>query len=340
MMTSLVIPKFFRDNINPYSGRLHGIAAAQKTAKGLFFSPENEKFLASVLPALCANRAFVSETLLNIEETAAPGILGPDLFMTGADAGSADQRGLIVPKTNAIIKAMTVERARISLAVPELMGEFPQPYKEDTFTANPVMQLHHMNKAFLLQAAKNIVGNPDSIVPDFYDHNPETGNDESGLEYDYSSASYADGTWHPEHLFTNSGRNKANPYWIPRETNFISESGEEGLGHHFYNSATGGVKSATDIVVGPLGEKPHSGGQTYISIHNNDRPRTSGWIDGPTAYAHNQRTRSQFPRWQAAGMRRQLDLGGEGYREGGISDRRVQRPHGYNTGDLVYQSAY
>jgi hypothetical protein len=341
--TKLTIPAEFAAKINPYSGRLHGCDWAAKSAKGLFYSSINTKYLQLILPALCINKSFIAETLLNIEETAAPAELGADQWRNAGRADTAMSRVNLGPKIEAIVTGLTKYKDMVVAVVPELMGEFQMPFKEETFTANPIMMLHKMNGDFITSAARTLVSNPDSIIPDFLYHNSESGNDESSIEYDYTHASYADGTWHPEHLFTNSSRNKSNPYWIPLETNFISEPGEEGLGHSFYNSATGSRSSATNrIVAGPGdGPGPHSGSVTNYEISRNSRVRKVGWVDGPTAYAHSQRTRSQFPRWQAAGARRQVDMTDQaGYRDGATNDRRVQRPRGYNMANLVNQSTY
>ena len=71
------------------------------------------------------------------------------------------------------------------------------------------MQLHHVNKTFIKNTIKNIKNSPS-----FYYKKPIK------HEYKYDKSSYADGFWHPEHLFTNSNRNRNNAYWKPLQIGF------------------------------------------------------------------------------------------------------------------------
>jgi hypothetical protein len=178
------------------------------------------------------------------------------------------------------------------------------PYDEDIQVDNPVVQLHHLNKSFIQQTSLNFIQNPDAILPRYYAINPDTGADESSSEYGYNAESYSDGTWHPEHLFTNSARNKDNPYWIPLQVSFVSGPEETGLGHRYYDK---------DM---------------------SSRSRTGA------VYSKSQRTRSQFPRWQDAGARRQYETDqADSFREI-RGERRVQTNRGYDMTALIGRSTY
>jgi hypothetical protein len=205
-----------------------------------------------------------------------------------------------------LINGFKMQKSFLDSAIDELIDVHPIPFDEDMFTANPIMQLHNLNKQFLLQTGNNLVQSPTAIMPRFYAKNPETGADESQIEWDFTSESYADGVWRPQDLFDNSKRNRAVGYWnnLP-DTPINSDSDVEGLGHKYYN-------------------------RDYTKNNSNSGP-----------YAASQRTRSQFPRWQSVGSNFQYERDiNEDLDEGGASDRRAQRPHGYNMTNLIVKSTY
>lgn len=231
--------------------------------KGLFLSPPNEKYLQDGVYRMVTNKEYV------------------DMHGVGNKA--------------LILKGFRANEALIKDSVRDLMDMHVLPHSEDLFVASPVQQLNLVNRDFLVKTTRNMLSSPDMIIPDFYGINPETGADERETNWDYGASSYADGTWHPEHLFTNSERNRKNLYWVPEEINYDARPEATGLGHR-YNSPV---------------------------------------------YARTPRTRSQFPRWQYSVDHRNYDRhNGESLAEGGISDRRVQRPSGYNTANLRYKSTY
>ena len=135
------------------------------------------------------------------------------------------------------------------------------------------------NREFIITAVKGILQSPDSLFEDFYEYDPETG-EHNFKEYAYSNSSFSDGTWHPEHLFTESLRNKQVTYHQDLNVTTDSNPNATGIGHR-YNR------------------------QMYTSMN-------------------------QFPNWQFSGDYRPYDRSGEGFREGGDSDRRYQRNRGYN----------
>lgn len=289
---SLLIPEEFRKSINKYSGYLSTESKYRnKNLKGLFRTVENQKYLVQGLFNLITHPDYVEKNLpLPTEDYR-------DYEGYGIRTGyNNDGESSIVPnKVNHLISAFKTKKKFLEDNIEDLIEMTEIPYKEDIIVSNPIQQLHILNKSFLLKTSKNIVQNPEMLVPRFNAINPETGADESNIEWDYTSESYADGVWKPEHLFTNSNRNRDNPYWIPLEVNYYANSDSTGPGHRYYSKQ----------------------------------------------YSTTQRTRSQFPRWQSSvDDRPQEREANESLREGGISDRRVQRNRGYNMTALVSKSTY
>jgi hypothetical protein len=210
--TRLLIPSEFSRYLNPYSGYLDPKSPpGRKTFKGLFLSPENQSYLAGVLYRLITNPEYVHWQLEQAH-----------------DSFPVDQAARLSA-------AFASKKTFLEDSIEELIEMAPLPYKEDIVVVNPIQQLHVFNKDFLVKTARNIIQSPEMLIPRYYATNPETGADESGVEYDYNSESYADGTWHPEHLFTNSQRNRDHPYWEPIEVNVYSDNDSTGVGHRYYS---------------------------------------------------------------------------------------------------------
>lgn len=309
---TLLIPPEFNVQVNKYSGYISPRSPyAKKTLKGLFYSPENERYLAQQLYILITNPTFVER------HTSQPSEDYRDYNGWGYRTGFGNGIELDARRVQRLCATFRDKAAFLAQNIDQFLDMHPLPYSEDLFVANPIMQLHDVNRAFLLKTAQNIIQNPTMIEPRFFAINDETGQDESEIEFNYTSESYADGVWHPEHLFTNSKRNRYNPPWQPVDVNFYTDPDSVGLCHRYYN------KWNFDL-----------------PINQSDRKKRgiSGTVN---AYAHSQRTRSQFPRWQDAGSNRAYDYDNyETLVEGGSSDRRVQRPHGYNMSALVSRSTY
>jgi len=283
-----------RADINQFSGYLSQKSKYKnKNLKGLFRTIENQRYLIGGLYNLITHPVYVQRNLpLPTEDYGDYEGYG---IRTGFNNDGSPQNELTLNKTHLLISAFKKKKKFLEDNMEELIEMTDIPYKEDIVVSNPVQQLHLLNKDFLLKTSKNIIQNPEMLVPRFTAINPETGADESNIEYDYTCESYADGVWRPESLFMNSKRNRDSPAWIPLETNYYSNDDSSGPGHRYYSKQ----------------------------------------------YATTQRTKSQFPRWQYSvddtPLEREVN---ESLREGGISDRRVQRNRGYNMSALVSKSTY
>ena len=119
------------------------------------------------------------------------------------------------------------------------------PFKEELGTKNNISNLSNLNLEFLTITIKNLIQDPNNMIPDLKYYNWETNKIEK-TNWDYDSSSYSDGTWHPEDLFINSENNRNNPYWKPIEINFDSDPQAKGLGHK-YNDKIYGEKNQFPI---------------------------------------------------------------------------------------------
>lgn len=195
---SLLIPPEFSRKINPSSGFLSPkYAYSKKNAKGLFMSPPNIEFLGLQTFNLVTTPKFTVKYTKSTSEAVM------------------------------ISARFKPHKHTIAKLTKKIVFQHAADYRDNKFhsenftVSNPIQQLQQINKNFLLDWAKNIVESPNIIIHDFYNVNPDTGSLEFA-EHDYSASSYSDGTWHPEHLFTESSRNRENPYWIPMEVSFDS----------------------------------------------------------------------------------------------------------------------
>jgi len=302
--TILIIPPEFKKDVNHYSGFLTpGSEYSKKTLKGLFFTPENIVYVGNEMMAMITNTRCVMDNLppIGVESAA----------MAAADAAFAQMSPeMRATRTVLIIKGFTKYQGIIRQQVPGLMRAHYDPvnraYREDFTTSNPIIQLHLINKDFILQTSRNFILTPNQIIPDIDYVNPETGKIHK-KEYEYGPESWQDGTWHPEQLFTNSQRNRENPYWVPFEVDFDARSGSRpiGPGHRFNSTVYG---AADPSVVNSEG--------TPVS-------------------------ESQFPRWQySMNNRRGISRESLSLDEGGESDRRTQWTRGPGMGALVAKSTY
>jgi len=301
--TVLIVPPELKADVNPSSGFLSPDSPfAGKNAYGLFLSPPNQAYLARELAALLGNLRFVGATLAQaplssgLDDAAAP--------TPFAQLDRPAQKARASLLVSAFHQQGAFLRDRIYSLMREFYGPLNGPHREDSSVANPLLQLHLQNRQFLLETARNLVLSPEQVVPGWLDINPETGRVERP-EYDYSAASWQDGTWHPEHLFSQSARNRNNPYWVPLSVDFDSRAGTHarGPGHRFNSPVYGTVPGARDEAGDPA-------------------------------------TFSQFPRWQWSADYRAYSGDQSALREGGSGDRRVQRPRGYDMTALTSKSTY
>lgn len=228
---SLLIPPEIARNINKYSGHIFPKSKfGNKNLKGLFNTKENIEYLFRGLFRLITNFTYVQKNLpLPTQDYR-------DYQGYGIRTGFGNSDNSMIKQTvRRTIAAFVAKKDFLKDSMNDLMDMMPMPYKEDIVVTNPIQQLHNLNKEFLLKTSKNFIQSPQILDPNFYSVNPETNLDESKIEWDYNAESYSDGTWHPEHLFTNSQRNKKNVYWSPIEVNYYSNPGSKGLGHRYYS---------------------------------------------------------------------------------------------------------
>lgn len=329
---SLIVPSVIKKDINKYSGFLDSQSKyGGKSLKGLFWLPENHEYLSMELYQMITNKSYVHDVT-------------NDSYLAGR----------FVPY-----------REQLSRLVPRMVEEWQLPYREDLAIRNPIQQLHTVNFEFLRTTSKNIIQNPNILIADIYDYNPETGSHDNP-EYSYGAASYSDGTWHPEHLFTQSKKNRANPYWKPLSVTFDTNPPADVRGEGFHprenhyslqnrnigrtytkerfandyekidGSAWDDLNSAQDLgfeeeipnlqsLLQPSGGPPGPGNR-YMYDYYGDK----GFKDGGV-----------FPRWQYSVNHRNYDRDiSDGLDEGGNSDRRTQTTRGYNMSSLLSKSSY
>jgi hypothetical protein len=304
-----VVPPEIKKDINSFSGYLAPSSKyANKNLKGLFYLSENKKYLAKELFQLITNKQYVTDNLPPSEDKEE---------ITGFGNSSP-----YLSKIDRMVYAFAQKKNDIPKLIDNMIFSYQLPFREDISVLNPVMQLHNVNLDFLVTSSKHIIQSPQNLVQRFEYVNPDTGADESLVEYDFTAASYSDGTWHPEHLFTNSKRNKENPYWTPVEVNIYSDPDASGVGHRYnnpvYNKGTKEYyESDTDYNGNPKGS-------------TKDVPRTYGYSYGP------------FPGWQTTVNKRFYDKDNtDGLKDGGTdSERRTQRPHSIGMADLYKKPSY
>lgn len=218
---SLLIPQEYIKDISQKSGFLaNGTKYSNKNLKGLFMGPENVDYLGRELYKLIVNPKFIAFVLSKPEHA-------KDVFHDSADYvySQARMKESISNQANRLAKIFTGRQKFIMDLIPDLINSNPKDFwlndffSEDYGVNNPVQRLSTLNKRFLETNATGFILQPDSLDENYSHINPDTGKVEY-TEYDYGAASYSDGTWHPEHLFTENTRNRAHPYWVPREVMF------------------------------------------------------------------------------------------------------------------------
>lgn len=335
---SLLIPKEFKAQINEYSGYLDTDSVqGEREIKGLFLSPENTAYLRTAIVTLLSRPQFIADNSGH--------------FTGGERDGPPMYNNKIEPKHVQLSKLFSEHSGELKFVLPNLMAQNQLPKDEDLVNANPIQQLHYINRDFLLQTARTIVLSPDILVGNYNYVNHDTGKEEF-VEYDYSAASYADGVWRPEHLFTESTRNRQNPYWTLSRVEFSDTPEATGPGNkwkqfgetpdrrNLYDEIDYEDLNVDDILR-----------MDYIAehgIHKDLRETMEGDLHTPIS-ASQPRIRgvrkgqfskgAQVPFWQATVQNRPYDRSDEGLRAAGSNDRRRQRPHGYNMSTLANRSS-
>lgn len=228
---SLVIPAEYAKDINKHSGFLSTRSVwAAKTLKGLWRSPVNVDYLTTQLLTLISHPQYVHD------HSSIATSIGLDISLEEQSNYVADgvKRGFERPHFTGDKKAQPFRKKHtkptlksfelakqfgkasksIAAAVPAMVEEYVLPYNEDLKTHNPIMELHYINLDFLTSTSETIIQNPTSFLPNFNNWNDDLGTyDKDPKDYEYSAESWNDGTWHPEHLFTQSKANRSISYW-------------------------------------------------------------------------------------------------------------------------------
>jgi hypothetical protein len=348
---SLIVPSEYKKDISKHSGYLkHGSAFAKKSLKGLFRAPENVHYIANELYALVTHPQFVHDHLdvLSYESAFAES----DNFVANGVKTALTRptlRGVPTRKKHTkpsdralrVVKGFKNKKNLFVNAIPQMMEEYVLPYPEDQNTKNPIMLLHYTNRDFLLTSGQMMVQNPDVLDGSYRTWNPDTGETENPAdnEYQFSSESWNDGTWHPEHLFTQSEQNRNNPYWKPLRVEFwngpigypqdadgIGSDGGRGPGNRYKHIAEPNLEM--------LSADPDADAR-----RGDDRGIYAGASDIVSRRNARFSNGGQFPFWQTTVHHRPYETdNSETLSEGGLSDRRTQRPHGYRMENLTRKS--
>jgi len=374
---SLLVPPEMVKAINPSSGFLIiGSNYGGKNLKGLFYTLENRRYLANQLYSLLVNREFVLDCIQSIDKT-----LTSDTLKTGA------KQSIELVNQFKPIKPIIDQRIQV------LIEGWRLPAREDHAIKNPIMELSLVNQEFLVTTAKTFIQSPDCIINDYYDIDPNT-NQIDAPEWDYGAASWTDGTWHPEHLFTQSKNNRANVYWTP--TNITIDTNpppgdnwkKYSIRPTAFHPRTNHYNSNRSKVVQPtkrqytvknrsedFTDRPNISDAQQIDPNFVDVPNIQDLLEeqsypyigvdgfskiygvadklyapgpGPgNRYRYDFYGKGgfsgggTFPRWQYSVNDRPYEKNNkESLREGGNSDRRVQRTNGYDMSALTTKSYY
>jgi len=281
-MNILIIPKEIKHDINPYSGFISMESDYyDKTVKGLFYLPINVQYVSDELMTLITHKKFVEnnidmsitnvETSADTDEERIVNTADPSLQFSQLEPSAADRR------VNLIISIFIKNEDIIRNNVPNLMRSNQSPkykaHREDLAIDNPVVQLHLINKEFIYQTAKSMILSPFNLDPSAAYINLETNKSEINTNWNYTAASWQDGTWHPEHLFTENERNRENPYWVPYEVDYDSRSGSRPIAPgHRYNSSVYDSESQFPRWQYSMNDRPISRDQGgYAASGTNDR---------------------------------------------------------------------
>lgn len=312
----LVVPPEIKQDINSYSGYLKPSSVyADRPLKGLFLTPVNIKYIGLQIFSLITNATYVSRNLPDESndylDTGAPNYR--DLLRShgkhDSSAGFGNRAGgARARKIDTLIAGFKRNYGLLQDVVPDMVRDHVLPKPEDLPIANPVMQLSQTNLNFIQESATNFIMVPQSLIANADRISPDTGAVESG-ESEYDASSWSDGSWHPEHLFTNKARNRHNNYWTPLEINFDSDPEARGPGHRYTSN-----------------------------VYHNNRKGNSVSEGGVVLNFQNE----QFPRWQYSVNDRPIDRDyvEVSQAQNGVQDRRVQGTRGFDMSALVKRSTY
>lgn len=345
---SLLVPNEFKKDIDRGSGYIRVDSVwADKELKGLFLAPANQQYLAKHISNLVTQPQFIADTV----ETAYNPSYRDDVVI---------YNGVVQDKHRQLAQVLRGQSEAILEIMPQLMEAYPIPYDEDWSNANRIHQLHFLNRKFMLKTGRVIVQTPEMLAAGYENINPDTGENDF-VEYGYSAASYADGVWRPEHLFTQSRRNEENPYWVLRRVEFSDAPDARGPGNKWKEvgdySDERGIYDEIDY--------SNSAEEEYNRLYHDMTPddvykqdiMSENGIRGdpieqfaekgmPIAEASPMKRKGRFskgaqvPFWQYTVQSRPYDrLDPNGLREGGTSDRRTNPSYGYDMRTLTNRSS-
>ncbi len=312
-LKELILPKEIKQDVNPLSGYINSDSRFyKKSTKGLFMSKENIRYLEVETLSMLTFFPYVESVLLKSKET-----------YSGNRA-----------EVSRYIKEFDKNDSRVYTFVQATVFDHKLPYPEESLHKNPIILLHNINRDFIFDTSRNLILSPDCIIHDFYDTDPLTGQNYfkngggAGLgngDWDYGVASYSDGTWHPEHLFTECRANRGITYWTPGEVTFDTDPPGQPFhpreNHYHLNSRT------KRSVLSGIGPGPGPGNKYKYDSYTPGGFKLSEGL---------------FPRWQHPAQylrlgHRNID---EGLHDGGRGDRRVQTNRKYDLSHLLSKSTY
>jgi hypothetical protein len=318
---TLVIPPEMRQEINVYSGYL-GMKSryCDWNLKKLFHCPENVNYITKQVWSLITSPDYIQRHLA--DDDADPSTRPVDriaqrgtstkLSGQGGSTGFGNRVGsLRGDQVRNLLNAFRNPQTRRLLVqvVPRWVEDHRMSPPEDMQIANPVIQLHLENLDFIVTSARNIILSPDSVCSHYFKINPDTGQVDTRTQYE-ATDSYADGTWHPEHLFVQ----RTQTYWTPLEVNFESSSTAGGPGHRYNRAVYHGDK---------------------LTARSRANPGSRVNISSPAGA-------EQFPRWQYSVNDRPIerDYVYNSQTLNGEQDRRTNFSRGYDLSALVKRSTY
>lgn len=299
-MEELIIPHEIQQDINSYSGYISlDSKFGKKNLKGLFYTTENKRYLVDQLYALLTCEEYVRDNLLDNA-----------IYDFNEKPHNFNNVSTYYDRCKLMVQEFKKQKLFLSKIITNMIEAYQLPFREDIDVLNPVMQLNNVNLDFLVKFSKDIIQNPQNLIPVINQVN-DVGKIDIA-EYQYTAESYNDGTWHPEHLFTNSYRNKKNPYWIPFEVDYSSAPNAKGPGHKF------------NSIIYNQGRKDYF----ESDIAKDGSKKTPA--KNPTSFG-------QFPDWQSTPTTRLYDRDYviEGLEEQGTADRRTQTPYAYDMRPLL-----
>src|SRR5271170_2206469 len=157
---SLLVPPEIKKDIKVHSGYVTLASRfGRKNLKGLFLLLENRVYLTRELYSMLTNDHYVNDVADSLQ-----------VRPIGRD------RTVMTESKASIFKPYFKE---LSARMQVLIEAFPLPHREDILVSNPVQQLNNLNRDFLVNTSRTIIASPDSLIPNYFDFDYETGSKDS-----------------------------------------------------------------------------------------------------------------------------------------------------------------